>query len=414
MLTDAQCRNSTCPPERKRKRFTDGGGLYLEVSPAGSRRWFLKLYREGKETRLALGSYPAITLTAARHARDAAKLQRAEGIDPIQARKVERLREHVAKGSTLTVVAHEWLELHRPEWSETHYIREQRNLEKDLLPYLGAQDIGAIKPIELLAAIKRVEERGVTDVPHRVLLTAHGVWQLGVATARAERDITGDIKKALKPHLLKNQPAITDPAELAELLRASRAYHGGPIIRTALRMAAILFQRPGNLRTMRWADVDLDAARWTIPSEDMKRTKAQKINGQAHVVPLPRQAVALLCDLQPLTGNGAYVFPGLRDRRTPMSEAGVSAALHAMGYKGRHTWHGYRATGRTILRQVLKYPKDVIEAQLAHRGQITHGGAYDRTTFIEERGQMLQTWADYLDKLAAGADVLTFKKRKRG
>lgn len=181
-------------------------------------------------------------------------------------------------------------------------------------------------------------------------------------------------------------------------------------MRVALRMAAILFQRPGNLRTMRWVDIDLAGGAWAIPSEDMKRTKSQKINGRPHVVPLPRQAVALLKDLHPLTGGGDYVFPGLRDRRVPMSEAGVNAALHAMGYKGRHCWHGYRATGRTILRQVLKYPADVIEAQLAHKGQITHGGAYDRATHIEERGEMLQVWADYLDKLAAGAEVIPMKR----
>jgi integrase len=175
-------------------------------------------------------------------------------------------------------------------------------------------------------------------------------------------------------------------------------------------MAAILFQRPGNLRTMKWVDVDLERGMWSIPSEDMKRIKAQKINGQPHAVPLPKQAVNLLRELHLLTGGGEYVFPGLRDRKTPMSEAGVNAALHAMGYKGRHCWHGYRATGRTILRQVLKYPVDVIEAQLAHKGQITHGGAYDRATHIEERGQMLQVWADYLDKLAAGGDVIEMKR----
>ena len=410
MLTDAQCRNATCPPEKKRLRLTDSGGLYLEISPTGSKRWFWKLYKDGKESRLALGAYPETRLTGARKKRDAAKLQKAEGTDPVQARKVDKLRERVSGHTTLEATAREWLELHRLEWSDTHYVREKRNLEKDLFPFLGARDIGKIEPIELLAAIKRVEDRGVSDVPHRVLLTARGVWQFAVATARATRDITGDIKKALKPHIKENHPAITNPIELAELLRASMAYRGGPVMRVALRMAAILFQRPGNLRTMRWTDVEMEAALWHIPSEDMKRTKAQKINGQAHTVPLPRQAVAFLQELHPLTGDGEYVFPGLRDRKAPMSEAGVNAALHAMGYKGRHCWHGYRATGRTILRQVLKYPADVIEAQLAHKGQITHGGAYDRATHVEERGEMLQAWADYLDKLAAGADVVELKR----
>jgi integrase len=409
MLTDAKCRTATCPPDKARARFTDATGLYLEVSPAGSKRWFWKMYLDGKESRLALGSYPAVSLTAARKTRDAAKIQKAEGIDPLQARQVEKLKATVGTGDTLAATASDWLERGKPNWSATHYVRELRNITKDLIPYLGKRAIASIKPIELLAVIQKVEERGALDVAHRVLLTAHGVWCHAVATGRAERDITGDIKKALKPHIKENLPAITDPAELAELLRASKAYNGGPVVRAALQLAPILFQRPGNLRTMRWANLNLDAGLWSIPSEDMKRTKAEKINGQAHVVPLPSQAVAILHDLQNLTGGGEYVFPGLRDHKAPMSEAGVSAALAAMGYKGRHTWHGYRATGRTILRQVLKYPTDVIEAQLAHTGQITHGGAYDRTTHIDERTSMLQVWADYLDKLAKGADVIELK-----
>jgi integrase len=409
MLTDAKCRNATCPAEKARARYTDGAGLYLEVSPAGSKRWFWKMYADGKETRLALGSYPAVSLTAARKARDAAKLQKSEGTDPLQARQVDKLKASVGSGDTLAATATDWLERGKPNWSDTHYVRERRNITKDLIPYLGKRTIASIKPIELLAVIQKVEERGALDVAHRVHITAHGVWCHAVATGRAERDITPDIKKALKPHIKENLPAIIDPVKLAELLRASENYSGGPIVRAALKMAPILFQRPGNLRTMRWADLNLDAALWTIPSEDMKRTKSEKINGQAHVVPLPRQAVAMLRDLHKLTGDREWVFPGLRDWRKPMSEAAVSAALHAMGYKDIQTWHGYRATGRTILRQVLKYPKDVIEAQLAHTGQITHGGAYDRATHVDERASMLQVWADYLDKLAKGADVIQFK-----
>ena len=358
---------------------------------------------------MSLGSYPAVSLTAARKARDAARGQKSEGVDPLQARQVEKLKASVGSGDTLEATANDWLERGKPNWSDTHYVRERRNITKDLIPYLGKRAIGSIQPIELLAVIQKVEARGALDVAHRVHITAHGVWCHAVATGRAERDITPDIKKALKPHIKENLPAIIDPAQFAGLLRASEAYNGGPVVRAALKLAPILFQRPGNLRTMRWADLDLDAGLWTIPSEDMKRTKAEKINGQAHISPLPRQAVKALQDLHKLTGHGEYVFPGLRDHAKPMSEAAVSAALHAMGYKDIHTWHGYRATGRTILRQVLKYEKDVIEAQLAHKGQITHGGAYDRTTHIEDRTSMLQVWADYLDKLVRGADVIPFK-----
>ena len=411
MLTDKHCRNAVCPPEKKRARFTDSGGLYLEASPSGSRRWFWKTYADGKEGRMALGSYPAVGLADARRARDVAKAQKDEGINPVQARQIEKLQAAVGSGDTLNAVAADWLELNKPNWSDTHYVREERNLRKDVLPFLGARAIAGIKPVELLAIIQKIEARGSPSVPGRVLITSHGVWCHAVATGRAERDITADIKKALKTHIKGNFPAIIDPKEVGELLRASLAYRGGPVVRAALMMAPMLFQRPGNLRTMRWADLDRDAGLWTIPSADMKRRKEEKQNGQPHVVSLPRQALALLEGLHPLTGHGVYVFPGLRDHAKPMSEAGVNAALHAMGYKDRHTWHGYRTTGRTILRQVLKFPVDVLETQLAHKGQITHNGAYDRATHLEERTDMLQVWADYLDKLAAGADVIQLPRR---
>jgi integrase len=410
MLTDPDCKNATCPADKPRKRLTDSGGLYLEVSPSGSKRWFWKVYKDGKETRLALGSYPTVSLKAARQARDTAKLDKANGTDPIQARMVKKLKAQTPAENTFKATALEWMEQSKAGWSDTHHVREKRNLEKDLFPYIGARVIRDIEPVELLAVVRRVEDRGALSVADRVLLTAHSVWLYAVATGRADRDITGDIRKALKPHIAKNYPAITEPAELAELLRASNAYKGGPLVRAALKLAPILFQRPGNLRTMRWADVNLDAGLWAIPSEDMKRTKAEKINGQPHVVPLPRQAVELLNELHYLTGGGEYVLPGLRNRKAPMSEAAVNAALAALGYKGRHVWHGYRATGRTILRQVLKYPADVIEAQLAHVGQITHGGAYDRATHLEERTEMIQAWANYLERLTAGAEVIEFKR----
>ena len=406
MLTEAQCKNATCPPNKARARLADSGGLYLEVSPSGSRRWFWKYRKEGKEGRLALGGYPAVTLKAARQARDEAKARKADGVDPVQARKVEKIKSLIPASNTFAAAAEEWIALHRPRWSENHHERERRNLDKDLIPYLGRQQVRDIEPVELLTVLRRVEARGALVAAHRVLSTARGVWLYAVATARADRDITGDIKRALKPHTKKNLPAITDPTELAGLLRAMDGYKGGAIVRAGLQLAPILFQRPGNLRTMRWEDLDLERALWIIPSEDMKRTRDGKINGQPHVVPLPRQTVELLRELHALTGDGQWVLPGLRDAKRPMSEAGVSAALNAMGYKGRQTWHGFRATGRTILRQVLKYPGDVIEAQLAHVGQITHGGAYDRATHLEERAAMIQHWADYLDKLRVGADII--------
>ncbi len=410
MLTDAEIRNAVCPPDRPRLRLSDGGGLYLEVSPNGAKRWFWKFRLGEKETRMALGTYPAVKGPAARKARDSARDQRATGVDPVVARKLARLK--ATNSNTFAAVAQEWLDLNLPNWSAGHGIRERRNVTKDLIPHLGSRDIDTIEPIEILAVIHKVEERGALDVAHRVLQTAHGIWCHAVATGRARRDVTPDIRRALKPHTKRNMPAIIDPVELGELLRASKAYRGGAVVRAALQIAPILFQRPGNLRMMRWADLDLDKAIWTIPSADMKRSKAQKLNGQPHKVPLPRQVVQLLRELHVLTGEGVYVFPGLRNPKAPLSEAGVTAALHAMGYKDRHTWHGYRATGRTLLKQVLKYDKDTIEAQLAHKGQITHGGAYDRDDHLEDRAEMLQVWADYLDNLASGANVIPLPRKR--
>ncbi|WP_423459396.1 tyrosine-type recombinase/integrase [Ottowia sp. VDI28] len=389
-------------------KHADGLGLYLLVKPAG-KYWRMDYRHGGKRKTLALGVYPAVTLAKARKARDTARELLADGQDPSEAKRTRKAAEKAEAVNTVEAVGLAWLATHKDGWSATHYTREERNLRKDVFPYLGNRAIGTIEPPELLKVIRKVEERGALDVAHRVLLTSRGVWQHAVAEGHATRDITQDIKGALKPHLKRNLPAIIDPLEFGELLRASDAYQGGPVVRAALAIAPVLFQRPGNLRTMRWADLDLEAGLWAIPSEDMKRTKVQKLNGQAHVVPLPRQVVETLRELQPLTGGREYVFPGFRDPTAPMSEAGINAALHAMGYKGRHCWHGYRASGRTMLRQQLKFDVDVIEAQLAHRGQITHNGAYDRAQHVDERTQMVQAWADYLDKLRAGAEVFQFK-----
>lgn len=410
MLTDADCKNATCPPDKKRARLTDAQGLYLEVSPGGSKRWFAKLYLNGKETRIALGSYPAVSLKDARLARDAAKSQKVSGVNPIQARKVEKLKSAVSTQDTFETIAREWITLQRPQWSESHYTREIRNLEKDLIPYIGTRPVREIEPVEILAVVRRVEQRGSLSVAGRVLSTARGVFLYAVATARADRDITPDLKRALKPHTKKNLPAIITPEGVAGLLRAADGYQGGAVMRAALYVAPILFQRPGNLRAMRWCDVDMDAGLWTIPSEDMKRTKKAKLNGRPHVVSLPRQVIAILRELHYLTGGGVWVFPGARNPKKCMSEAGVQAALNSMGYKGIHCWHGYRATGRTLCREVLGYDPDVIEAQMAHTGGISHGGAYDRATHLGKRTTMIQEWADYLDRLRTGATIIPLHK----
>jgi integrase len=411
MLTDAQCRNATCPPEKKRERLTDSGGLYLEVSPAGSKRWFQKIYRDGKETRLALGSYPKVTLTVARRARDAAKLQKSEGTDPIQARKVQKLKAVNPAGNTFKVVALEWFDKQEPQWSEAHAVRAKRQFERDLFPWLGERRLAEIEPVELLATLRKVEERGAVETADRGLMLARQVWRYGVATGRVSRDITGDLKGALSPYRGKHFAAITDPAKVGDLMRAIKAYKGGPVVRAALRLAPILFQRPGELRGATWTEMDLDAALWTIPSSRMKRSKEGKENGQPHLVPLPTQAVTILTALKPYTESTGLVFPGERQRSKPISENSVRTALISMGYTPElQTWHGFRATARTLLAEVLEFDPLVIEAQLAHSVRDANGRAYNRTTYLKQRADMMQRWADYLDKLAAGADVIELKR----
>jgi integrase len=410
MLTDAQCRNAVCPPDKKQARFADSGGMYLQVSPAGSKRWFLKYRIAGAEKQLALGSYPDVTLTAARKARDAAKLEKSKGRDPVQARKVEKLKALTPAGDTFKATALEWYALKLDSWSSHYAIREKRNLEKDLFPFLGDRHIGEIEAIELLATVRRVEERGALDVAHRVLTTAGQVWRYAVATGRAQRDVSADIRGALKPHHGKHFAAITDPVKLGELIRVIRGYQGGPIVRAALQLAPMLFQRPGELRAAAWAEFDLDAAMWTIPAARMKRSVDGKRNGDPHQVPLPTQAVEILRKLHPLTGHGALCFHGERSHDRPISDNTLRAALLTLGYgPDVQSVHGFRATARTLLAEELNIDPLVIEAQLAHAVKDANGRAYNRTQYMKHRAAMMQRWADYLDKMAAGADVIQFK-----
>jgi len=410
MLTDAQCRNAICPPELKQKRFTDAGGMYLQVSPAGSKRWFLKYRVAGAEKQLALGSYPDVSLTAARKAREAAKLQKSQGQDPVQQRKIAKLRSVTPDADTFKVTALEWYAMKLPDWSSHYAIREKRNLEKDLFPYFAARRVSDIQPIEILAAIRAVEERGALDVAHRVLTTVGQVMRYAVATGRAPRDVTPDLKGALKPHHGKHFAAITDPVKLGELIRVIRVYQGGPIVRAALQLAPLLFQRPGELRAAAWAEFDLDAALWTIPAARMKRSVDGKKNGEPHLVPLPTQAVEILRKLHPITGRSALCFYGERSHDRPISDNTLRAALQTLGYgPDKQSVHGFRATARTILAEVLEFDPVVIEAQLAHAVKDANGRAYNRTTYMKQRAAMMQTWADYLDKLASGADVIQLK-----
>jgi integrase len=403
MLTDAECRNATCPPEKTRARLADAGGLYLEVSPNGSKRWFWKYRTEGKEKRLALGSYPSTGPKDARAARDAAKAQKTGGNDPIKARKAEKIKAANPEGDTFKAVALEWYGLQTPNWSASHATRTLRNLEKDLFPFIGAKLMTEIHPMELMQAVKKVEERGAMEAARRVLDTAGQVFTHWLPMAPPQyRNITEGLKARLTPRVKGHFAAITEPGRFGELMRAIRAYKGGPLVRTALQLAPLLYQRPGNLREMEWLELDLDAALWTIPSAKMKRTKKDKENGLPHVVPLPSQAVALLRDLQPLTGHGKYVFPGERSHDRPLSDNSVRSALYALGFGKEQTWHGFRASARTMLVDELDADHLAIEANLAHAVKDANGRSYNRTQYIKKRFEQVQLWADYVDRLTDG------------
>ena len=401
MLTDAQCRNAVCPPDKRQARFSDSGGMYLQVSPAGSKRWFLKYRIAGAEKQLALGGYPTVTLTAARKARDAAKLQKSQGADPVMVRKVEKLKASRTDGDTFKTVALEWYAKQASQWSAGHAERSLRQLERDLFPWIGNRPMPEIHAMELLAALQKVEERGAVETADRVLMLARQVWEYWLPTTTStQRNITEGLKARLTPYRGKSFAAIVEPVRFGELLRAMKKYKGGPIVRTALQLAPLLYQRPGNLSMMEWAELDLEAALWVIPSMKMKRTKQEKEQGDAHTVPLPVQAVALLRSLHPLTGHGRYVFPGERSHDRPISDNSVRSALYALGFGKEHTWHGFRASARTMLVDQLNLDPLAIEANLAHAVKDANGRSYNRTQYLKQRFEQIQQWADYLDKLA--------------
>ncbi|AJW45585.1 integrase [Ralstonia mannitolilytica] len=396
-LTDTAVRNAK-PADKPIKLF-DGGGLFLHITPAGQRYWRLKYRFAGKEKLLALGVYPDVGLKEARDRREEAKRLLGEGIDPSVERKVRKVATVERAASSFEAVAREWHAKYAPNWSKSNADKVLARLENDVFPWLGSRPIAEIKAPELLGVARRVESRGALDTAHRVLQTCGQIFRYAVATGRAERDPSGDLRGALPPAKGRHYAAPTDPKEVAGLLRMFDAFTGTFVVKCALLLAPMLFVRPGELRAAEWADVDLDAAEWRFVSS--KRDVA-------HIVPLSSQAVAILRDLHALTGHGRYLFPGARDKAKPMSEAAINAALKRMGIdtQKEFTGHGVRPIARTILREVLGFEAEVIELQLAHRKKDPNGAAYDRVAFLAVRKQMMQAWADYLDELKRGAKVI--------
>ena len=414
-------------PGDPRTRLPDGGGLYLLLSvKGGSHGWRLDFSFDGRRKTLSLGTYPDTGLALARRKADEARKLVREGVDPSNVRKAakvdaERKRQVEKRADaglppidSFEAVAREWLgTVHGAKVSEGHSERTRIRLEQDVFPWLGRKPLASIKASELLACLRRVEARGAIETAHRIKQACGQVFRYGIATERCACDVAADLRDALKPIESRHHAAITDPKRVGELLRTIEAYKGQPVTRAALALALLLFQRPGELRHAEWAEIDLDAGTWTIPSSHMKRSKQAKKNGPPHMVPLSTQAVAILRDLQPLTGSGRFVFPSLRTHERPMSDAAVLAALRRMGFpKDEMTGHGVRATARTMLAERLGVDEAVIEAQLAHGVRDSLGRAYNRTQFLAQRSTMMQTWADYLDKLRKGGEVINLRERQ--
>lgn len=380
-------------PRDKPYRMADGRGLYLEIAPAGGKWWRIKYRFNGKEKRVSLGVYPDVTLADARLRCDEARKLLANEIDPSEHRKQKKSMKAERESNSFEAVAREWFTKFSRTWEPSHASKIIRRLERDLFPWLGGRPIAEITAPDLLAALRRIEERGAIETAHRAKQNAGQVFRYAVATGRAVRDPSVDLKGALAPWKAKHYPAITDPREIGPLLLAVAAFSGTFPVKCALALSPMLMVRPGELRKAEWSEFDLDAATWNLPAERMK-------GRIPHLVPLPTQAVAILRDLHPLTCRGRFLFPGVRDQDHPISENTINVALRRMGYpKEVMTAHGFRAMARTVLDEILGFRPDWIEHQLSHAVRDPNGRAYNRTKHISERAQMLQAWADYLEKL---------------
>ena len=397
MLKDTTVRSAA--PQEKPYKLADSGGLYLLVKSAGKYwRWD---YRFGEKRKtLALGVYPSVTLAQARKKRDEARALLDEGIDPGEAKKAKKAAVVVATENSFEVVTEEWLKKQGPGWAQRHLERVTRRFELNVYPWIGSKHVAEISPPDLLAVARRVEERGAVETAHRVLQGIGQVLRYAVATGRADRDVSADLRGALTPMRGRRThfAAVTDPEQVGPLLRSFDNYKGSLIVSCALRLAPLVFVRPGELRTAKWENIDLEAGEWRYL---VTKTQTQ------HIVPLARQAIEILEELQPFTGRGVYVFPSARSspsskEQRPMSDNAILSALRRLGIdKDEMTGHGFRAMARTVLEEVLDFRPDLIEHQLAHNVRDPLGRAYNRTKHLPARKEMMQKWADYLDELKA-------------
>jgi len=394
-------------PSEKPYRIFDGGGLYLQVEPAGGKLWRYKYRFEGKEKLLSLGTYPEVSLLEARRKHFEAREKLTQGIDPSAAKKAVKTTRLGLLENSFEVVAREWFENWKLDKSESHVERTQKHLEKDTFPFIGSIPVAELKAPDVLSVCRRVESRGAVETAHRIKTDISQVMRYAIATGRAERDPCPDLRGALKPAKSQPLPSLTDPAEVAGLLKDIDGYKGTQVVRCALALAPLVFVRPGELRKAKWEDINLEHKEWVFAySKQRENTKTKR----KLVVPLSRQAVAILKDIQPVTGDGEFVFPGLRPGR-PMSDGTINKALRTLGYDTRTeiTGHGFRAMARTVIAERLHLDPQWIERQLSHRTGERLGESYDRTQFLDDRRKMMQTWADYLDSLKAGITEMPTK-----
>lgn len=402
-LSDTAIRNAK--PKDKAQKLSDGGGLYLLLNPNGSRWWRLKYRHSGKEKLLSLGVYPDTGLKDAREKRDDARKLLAAGVDPGVKRKAEKAAGEERAANSFEVVAREWHTKQSATWVDLHASRIMLRLENDVFPWLGNRPIADITAKEFLATVNRIVDRGAVESAHRVLQNCGQVLRYAIATGRAERNPAADLRGALPPVKQTHHAAIIEPDAIGGLLRAMDVYNGSLVTKCALRLAPLVFVRPGELRQAEWAEFDLDGAQWNIPAEKMKMR-------EPHLVPLAPQAVAILRELYALTGRGRYVFPSARTPQRPMSNNAVLSALRRMGYAtDEMSGHGFRAMARTVLDEVLHFRPDYIEHQLAHAVKDPNGRAYNRTAHLPERRKMMAAWADYLDTLKIGGNVVPIARK---
>jgi integrase len=402
-ITDLAIRKAA--PRDKPYKLAAGLGLFLLVQPSGGKWWRLKYRFRGKEKLISLGVYPQVSLSEARAKRDAARKLLADGIDPSLQRQMEKRADRELADHSFEVIAREWYAMKAPGWAESHSTRVLSLFERDVFPRIGHRPIAEITAPELLTAVRPIEHRGALETAHRALWGCGQVFRYAVATGRAERNPAADLKGALPPVKGTNFAAVTEPARVGELLRMIDGYQGTPVVRAALKLAPLVFVRPGELRKARWADIALDDATWCY-----RVTKTET----DHIVPLADQAVAILRELEPITGRSPFVFPSARDPRRPMSDNAILAALRRLGIpKDEMSGHGFRAMARTLLDERLNFPPELIEHQLAHAVRDPLGRAYNRTAHLEQRRRMMQAWADYLDTLKTGGNVTAIGDARR-